>query len=224
MRCGNRTYVRGNEVKDSTDETLRRDKPPVTNSLETEAAALASAEMRGASIVRPGPAMVMRCLLVSESHRHLQHIAATAAEQGWQSVSHSEAALAFREAVRTRFHLAFVDTQSVADRPTEGDYEQLAIDLGRGNVPLIVISGDTQDPLGEIRARKLGVWLYLPGFDEASGLDVVFHEARVATEKLAQPPPASPRPAVSTESRSSTWMSTSLKPPSGGWHWKRGTA
>lgn len=212
------------EVKDSTDETLHRDKPPVTNSLETEAAALASAEMCGASIVRPGPAMVMRCLLVSESHRHLQHIAATAADQGWQSVSHSEVTEALREAVRTRFHLAFVDTQSVVDQPAEGDYEQLAIDLGRGNVPLIVISGDTQDPLGEIRARKLGVWLYLPGFDESSGLDVVFHEARVATEKLAQPPPANLRPVVSTESRRPARVVASLKPPPGGWHWKRGTA
>lgn len=157
------------------------------HSTETKAAAPATAAERSATIVRPSPPTVMRCLLVSECRRHLQHIAQTAAREGWTSVAHHLVTEAIREAVLTRFHLAFVDVQSVIEPDTQAQYEQLAADLARGHVPLIVISGDAQDPLAEIRARQLGVWLYLPGFDETTGLEIVFREARAATDKLQQP-------------------------------------
>jgi hypothetical protein len=157
------------------------------HSTETKAAVTATAADRSATLVRPSPPTVMRCLLVSECRRHLQHIAQTAAREGWASVAHHLVTEAIREAVLTRFHLAFVDVESVVEPETQAEYEQLAADLARGHVPLIVISGDADDPLAEIRARQLGVWLYLPGFDESTGLEIVFREARAATEKLQLP-------------------------------------
>ena len=166
------------------------------HSPESKAEATATAADRSATIVRAAPPVVMRCLLVSECRRHLQHIKQTADREGWLPVSHHLVAEAIREAVRTRFHLAFVDLQSVAGAESEADYEQLAVDLARGHVPLIVISGSDGDPLAEIRARQLGVWLYLPGFDEETKLEMVFREARAATEKLAQSPPPAERSTI----------------------------
>ena len=168
------------------------------HSAETRADSTETAADRSATIVRAGPPTVMRCLLVSECRRHLQYIAQTASREGWKAVSHHLVAEAIREAVRTRFHLAFVDLQSVAGAESEAGYEQLAADLARGHVPLIVISGNEGDALAEIRARQLGVWLYLPGFDESTHLETVFREARAATEKMIQRvdpvenPPAGP--------------------------------
>jgi hypothetical protein len=171
----------------TNDEIGHLDKTSVMHSTETKAAVTATAADRSATIVRPSPPTVMRCLLVSECRRHLQHIAQTADREGWTSVTHHLVPEAIREAVLTRFHLAFVDVQSVVEPDTQNEYEQLAADLARGHVPLIVISGDAEDPMAEIRARQLGVWLYLPGFDESTGLEIVFREARAATDKLQHP-------------------------------------
>ena len=128
--------------------------------------------------------MVMRCLLVSSSEDHVDVIKQAAVSEGWQAIRHRLVDQALRAAVCMPFQLAFVDTQSVAADPLKEAYERLAMDLGQSHVPLIVISGDAGDPLGEIRARQLGVWLYLPGFDGETELDVVFREARAAHEKL----------------------------------------
>lgn len=155
------------------------------HSTDSKADAPATAADRSATNVRHAPPAVMRCLLVSECHRHLQYITQTADREGWLAVSHHLVSEAIREAVRTRFHLAFVDFQSVAGAQSEAGYQQLAVDLAQGHVPLVVISGAEGDPLAEIKARQLGVWLYLPGFDEQTRLEVVFREARAATEKMA---------------------------------------
>jgi hypothetical protein len=99
-------------------------------------------------------------------------------------------------AFRKQFHLALVDTESVAGSSLQLEFEGLAGDLARNHVPLLVISGNNNDPLSEIHARQLGVWLYLPGFDGRTELDVVFREARAVHEKLAgdsSPAPAKQR-------------------------------
>lgn len=153
------------------------------NPAETKLLAPAASGERSAAIVRASPPMVLRCLLVSKNDKNLGHIQKTADRQHWNAVAHSLVGDAIREAVRTKFQLAFVDTQS-ATGDEQSAYEQLASDLARGHVPLIVISGDAGDPMAEIRARQLGVWLYLPGFDESTQLDTVFREARVANEKV----------------------------------------
>lgn len=94
---------------------------------------------------------------------------------------------AMRLAFRLKFHLAVVDLQSVADNESSrSDFEQLAHDLAQNHVPLLVINGDPHNPLAEFAARQLGVWVYLPGLGEDVGLENMFREARLATEKLAR--------------------------------------
>ena len=146
------------------------------------------ADKYGATLVRVCPPAVLQLLLVSMCDRNKQIIESTAAEEGWRAVHHRLVDKALRAAVTTPFQLALVDTQSAVDSPQKEDYEQLAADLARSHVPLLVITGDEDDPLGEIRARQLGVWLYLPGFDGKTELDVVFREARAIHEKLAAEP------------------------------------
>jgi len=152
--------------------------------METFAADPSAALEHDATVARQSPAMVMRCLLVSVDLDHIKVIESAAANQGWLSQSHVAVDEVLREVFRKQFHLAFVDTQSAAGSSLQVEYEQLAADLARNHVPLIVISGEEGDPLAEIRARQLGVWLYLPGFDGKTELDVVFRDAREVHEKL----------------------------------------
>lgn len=94
---------------------------------------------------------------------------------------------ALRLAFRLKFQLAVIDLQSVTDdEASRNDLEQLARDLAQNHVPLLVINGDPDNPLGEFAARQLGVWVYLPGLGEDVGLESMFREARLATEKLAR--------------------------------------
>ena len=150
--------------------------------------------------------MVMRCLLVSIDQKHIKVIESAAANQGWLPESHAAVDEALRGAFRKQFHLAFVDTQSAAGSPLQAEYEELASDLARNHVPLIVISGEEGDPLAEIRARQLGVWLYLPGFDGRTELDVVFRDAREVHEKLlSDQQPRSPDNQQSTPLPGAIW-------------------
>lgn len=154
------------------------------NRTEASATELAVAGEPRATIARASPAIVMRCLLVSANEQHVDVITATAADEGWLAATYRAVEQVVRDAIRTQFHLAFVDIESVAGGPLQTEYELLASDLAQHHVPLIVISGNPDDPLVEIRARQLGVWLYLPGFDGKTELDVVFREARAVHEKL----------------------------------------
>jgi DNA-binding response OmpR family regulator len=128
--------------------------------------------------------MVMRCLLVSVDQLSADVVEAAASSEGWLAEKCAAIDQALRLVFRQQFHLAFVDIHSTTSDALRVEYEQLASDLARNHVPLLVISGDPTDPLAEIHARQLGVWLYLPGFDGRTELDVVFREARLVHEKL----------------------------------------
>jgi len=151
---------------------------------EISGTALAALDGGCALGAQASPPRTMRLLVVTANDRLMVPVGSAAADEGWQAVRHRLVDQALRAAVRTHFDLAMIDTQSVADGLLREEYEQLAVDLSGGHVPLIIISGEAGDPLGEIRARQLGVWLYLPGFDGATELDVVFREARAAHGKL----------------------------------------
>lgn len=154
------------------------------NSTDSSAAQLAVADDNGASIVRASPAIVMRCLLVSADEHGTGVIEATAGDEGWLVDKCHAVDQAIRLAFRQEFHLAFVDIHSVTDSDQRYEFEQLASDLARNHIALLVVSGDPSDPLAEIHARQLGVWIYLPGFDGQTEMDVVFREARAVHEKL----------------------------------------
>ncbi len=163
------------------------------NSMASSSAQLAVADDNSAAVARAGPAIVMRCLLVSVDQRSTELVEATASSEGWLAEKCRAVDQAMRLAFRKEFHLAFVDIQSVGGGEQQMEFEQLAHDLAHNHVPLLVISGNPDDPLAEIHARQLGVWLYLPGFDGMTELDVVFREARAVHERLRADRPADNR-------------------------------
>lgn len=157
------------------------------NASELNVAVPSSASSAVTPITRAGPAATARCLVVTADSAHATLLESSAGEEGW-SVDLCDCPLqAIRLAFRFPFHLAVVDLQSVADNETSRcDFEQLARDLAQNHVPLLVINGDPNNPLGEFAARQLGVWVYLPGLGEDQGLEEMFREARLATEKLVR--------------------------------------
>jgi hypothetical protein len=154
------------------------------NSTASSATDLEVADDNSATVVRASPAMVMRCLLVSVDQRSSEVVEATASNEGWLAEKCAAIDQALRLVFRQKFHLAFIDIHSTSNSPLRLEFEQLASDLARNHIPLLVVSGDPTDPLAEIHARQLGVWLYLPGFDGKTDLDVVFRDARAVHEKL----------------------------------------
>lgn len=135
-------------------------------------------------ISRAGPVACIRCLIVTADALHADALRHTASEEGWAVETCATTADAMRIAFRLELHLAVVDLQSVSGDDRRAEFEQLASDLARNHVPLLVINGDPHDPLGEFAARQLGVWVYLAGLGEDSGLESLFREARGVTEKL----------------------------------------
>jgi hypothetical protein len=135
-------------------------------------------------ISRAGPVASIRCLIVTADALHADALRHTASEEGWAVETCANTADAMRVAFRLELHLAVVDLQGVSGDDRRAEFEQLASDLARNHVPLLVINGDPHDPLGEFAARQLGVWVYLAGLGEDSGLESLFREARGVTEKL----------------------------------------
>lgn len=157
------------------------------NAPELNVAVPSSASSTVTPITRAGPAAIARCLVVTADSTHAALLESSAGEEGWSVDLCNCSMQAVRLAFRFRFHLAVVDLQSVADDETSrSEFEQLARDLAQNHVPLLVINGDPNNPLGEFAARQLGVWVYLPGLGEDEGLEEMFREARLATEKLAR--------------------------------------
>lgn len=155
------------------------------NAPEVNVAVPSSASSTVAPITRAGPAATARCLVVTADSTHAALLETTAGEEGWTADICTCPAQAIRLAFRLKFHLAVVDLQSVADEEASRcDFEQLARDLAQNHVPLLVINGDPKNPLGEFAARQLGVWVYLPGLGDDVGLESMFREARLVTEKL----------------------------------------
>lgn len=86
---------------------------------------------------------------------------------------------------RRKYELALIDLESVVGTCQYGDYEQLASDLVRDHVPLLIVLGPDTDPVAEITARQIGAWVYLSGFDEQANFKQLFREARQSTKQLS---------------------------------------
>ncbi|WP_145250898.1 hypothetical protein [Aeoliella mucimassa] len=137
---------------------------------------------------RSGPASTIGCLLISDDKQHRKILERVACTEGWNLDACVTVLEAMKLVFRKKYELAFVDIQSVAGSSMQNDYQGLAGDLSRDHVPLLIVNGVPEDPIGEITARQIGVWVYLPGFDGKTELDVLFREARLALKRLTRQP------------------------------------
>lgn len=155
------------------------------NTTEAELAATLPSTIAVAPAKQSSCAATMRCMLVTQELGYTAKFKRSALEEGWSVDIFTSVDEAIRAAFLRVFQLAVVDLQSVVQSPRRTDFEQLARDLAENHVSLLVVAGDPHDPLAEIIARQLGVWVYLPGIDSAGRLDEMFREARIAIGRLA---------------------------------------
>lgn len=160
-------------------------KPSATSVIGTGPPPARARPSTGASRPRTSQSQVVapvpRCLVVSQLASHGEWLRTAATSVGWFTVVHRDPLEALRESVRRRFHLAVVDASQTR---WLDDFEQLAVDLQSGHVPLVVVCGPDTDEMVEIRMRRLGVWSYLPGIDMARDLTELFMSARQAAVRV----------------------------------------
>jgi len=148
----------------------------------SEPATLVSSEPRIVAR-RAAPATLRMCLVVSASPQRSQWLVGAAHQEHWATVVCRTADEAARQAVRNRIQLALVDLQSV---PTgqEPAFRKLVEQLAARDGPLVAVCGKSNDTMGEVWSRQLGVWMYLAGVDGESDVALVCYEARKIVEKL----------------------------------------
>jgi len=143
---------------------------------------LVSSDLRRV-VARAAPAALRTCLIVSGSLKRSQLLVRAAQTEHWATIVCRGVEEAARQAVRHRIQLALVDMQTVPvseERALRVFVEQLASQGG----PLVAVCGKSNDVMGEVWSRQLGVWMYLPGVDSESDLTLVCGEARCIVEKL----------------------------------------
>lgn len=134
---------------------------------------------------RQARSAVHQCLVVTPSAHRAEVLERAAGEQGWETIITEDAENAAREAVRNRIALAVIDLQSVQSEE-QAVYRELVEQLATraGDGPLLIVCGAEEDPAGEIWARQLGVWMYLPGVNSQTDIAMLCGEARSAVEQL----------------------------------------
>jgi hypothetical protein len=117
------------------------------------------------------------------SPRRAQFLVRAAHEERWATIVCTAAKDAIRQVVIHRVDLALVDLQSAA-AAQEQLLRPVVQQLAARDGPLLAVCGKPDDDNGEIWARQLGVWMYLPGVDNQSDIAVLCGEARHILEKV----------------------------------------
>jgi len=125
---------------------------------------------------------LLRCLVLSWSDQRAQLLLTAAENEAWQTVVCKDV----HDYVRKLFQLDVPLT--VVDLPGEGsaNYGKLREAVTQSvhiNDSLLIVCSVGGNPAEELWARQLGVWSYLPGANDRTGLETIFCEARKALAK-----------------------------------------
>ena len=127
--------------------------------------------------------VLLHCLIVSESSERREFFTSAAEATGWEVTVCADAHAATATANRFRHALVIVDLE-----PGSSSYlRALTEDLSANAAQLLMVCGAEGNPLEEIWARQLGVWLYLSGVDLTCDVESLCSEARYMADKLALP-------------------------------------
>lgn len=135
-----------------------------------------------ATATRRAAAALQTCLVVSTSAQRAQRWVRAAHDEQWATIVCSTADEAHRQAIRNRIELALIDLQS-ASTAQEQTLRMLVERLAEQRGTLLAVCGNPDDSLGEVWSRQLGVWMYLPGIDTHSDIELLCSEARCILEK-----------------------------------------
>lgn len=131
---------------------------------------------------------VFHCLVVSESPIRCGMLRAAAHEAGWQTIVAEDASGALRQAAIQKTQLAIVDLDSVS-AATRVELLEILPRLSAAGGLLLMVCGNPDDVQEELAARRHGVWMYLPGVVEGSGVASLCIEAREIAARLRVPRP-----------------------------------
>jgi len=134
------------------------------------------------------------CLVVAEDDARRAFLTASAERVGWQVTAFADSHSASAAAHRFRHSLAIVDLDGLQPDQSSS-YRTLTEQLSQTEPPLLMICGSDGNPLEELWARQLGVWLYLAGVDPTCDLTSLCGEAKQIVEKLSARQPAYARTA-----------------------------
>jgi DNA-binding NtrC family response regulator len=129
---------------------------------------------------------LLHCLVLAKDAERREFLEVAAEAAGWQVTAFADANIASNAAHRFRHSLVIVDlegTEPGNSSSLRALTEQLSADAQR----LLIVCGTEGNPLEEIWARQLGVWLYLAGVDLSCDVESLCSEARQVADKLATP-------------------------------------
>jgi DNA-binding NtrC family response regulator len=127
---------------------------------------------------------LLHCLVVAEDAQRREFFQAAAETAGWQVAVFADANSARNAANRVRHSLVIVDLAG-AKPESSSALRVLAEQLSTDSRRLLIVCGSDGNPLEEIWARQLGVWLYLSGVDLSCDVTLLCSEARQVADKLA---------------------------------------
>ena len=129
----------------------------------------------------------LHCLVVAEDADRRAFLAAAAREAGWEVTAHADAYAAGITAHRIRHALAIVDLDGLATDRSE-EVRTLTESLCSSSQPLVMVCGTEGNPIEEIWARQLGVWLYLSGVDTSCDITSLCSDAKHVVQKMQGKP------------------------------------
>ena len=132
------------------------------------------------------PTTLLHCLIVAEDTERREFFRKSAEAAGWQATVCADAIAATNAANRFRHTLMLVDLADTAPGNATS-LRSFAEQLSGNSRQLLVVCGEEGNPLEEIWARQLGVWLYLAGVDSSCDISSLCSEARQVADKLNPP-------------------------------------
>ncbi len=127
------------------------------------------------------------CLVLAEDSVRLEALAEASAQAGWDPIACRSIGEALRELGRWRTQLSIIDLGAMTN-VQKAAYLQFAERTSSRDRLLLVCdepNADANCHEGELRARQLGAWLYVPTPDLTEGFTQLLSEARGVAEKIA---------------------------------------
>lgn len=185
--------------------TTAKPAAPRGGSLRPTMSAPVATNPSGAASGRPAGAAnanAWACLVLAGDPQRRASFERSAKAAGWAPITCSSIGEAARQHRRWRTQLAAIDFGSTTG-PARAALQQFAEQIAAPE-RLLLICDEPADAQGELWARQVGAWVYLPSPEFGDGLVDLFNDARQAAEKLAGsddagavPAPASPEEAAS---------------------------
>lgn len=138
------------------------------------------------------------CLLLSDEPKRRRLLEQAIGAAGWEPIPCSSVGEAIQQHNRWRTQLAVVDLATM-NAVSKSAYLHFASRVA-SRERLLLICDEPTDAQGELAARQVGAWMYLPSPEFGAGLTELLSDARVIAEKIAGPRRVSQRESAAPSS------------------------